>query len=300
MELRQLEYFVAVVEAGSFTAAAERCAVAQPSLSQQIIKLEGEIGHQLFERRGRTIALTDVAHVLYPRARAILSDVEQAKYAVKEGYEPEQGTLAVGIIPTLGPYVLHNTIRAFKQRFPDASLTVREDMTNSLVEHLLAAELDVCYLSLPLDNSQIITETLFTETLYIAVPAAHHLSEAAGLNAAMLKSSPFIKLTDSNCLSDQLEAFCYVQEINPPILCETTQLTTAVEFVRLGMGVSLVPACARAAYEDNSIAFLEITSDSPDRAIVAARHRAREASLLGQGFSECLIEAWQDAVEGTR
>lgn len=297
IQLRQLEYFVAAVETGSFTAAAERCKVAQPSLSQQIIKLEDAIGRQLFERRGRSIILTHVGEILYPRARAILSDLEQAKYAVKEGYLPEQGELSVGIIPTLGPYVLHNTIRSFNQRFPDAKLTVHEDMTNALIDDLLSADLDICYLSLPINNTQIVTEKLFTENLYIAAPTGHSISDEAALNVTLLKTIPFIKLTDANCLSEQFEAFCYVQEINPPVICETTQLTTALEFVRLGMGISLIPECARTTYEDTSIVFMPINGDPPTRDIVAAHHRARDLSILARGFSECLIQAWQTAVK---
>ncbi len=297
IQLRQLEYFVAAVETGSFTAAAERCKVTQPSLSQQIIKLEGAIGRQLFERRGRSIVLTDVGEVLYPRARAILSDLEQAKYAIKEGYAPERGELSVGIIPTLGPYVLHNTISAFKEYFPDAKLTVLEDMTNVLIAKLLSADLDVCYLSLPIDNTQIVTETLFTEDLYIVAPNGHKISEEAVLNLSMLGTIPFIKLTDSNCLTEQFDAFCYVKEINPPVLCETTQLATAIEFVRLQMGISLIPDCAQATYEDDQLTFLRIEGDAPTRDIVAAYHRARDMSVLAQQFSTCLKTAWRTAVK---
>ncbi len=294
MELRQLEYFVAVVETQSFSLAAERCNITQPSLSQQIIKLENEIGQKLFHRLGRSIMLTAVGEILYPRARSILSDIQQAQFAVTSGYSAEDGRVAVGIIPTLGPYLLRETISHFKTRYPDAELVIYEDTTDTLLDRLMDAELDVCFISLPVNRQQITVERLFVEPLYIAIESQHDLAAMATIPAYLLKTSPFIQLTDKNCLSTQLEAFCYVQAINPPIAYHTTQLATAMEFVRLGMGLSLVPACAAAAYPDDDVKFLNITDNSPNRVIVAARHRARSTSVLDSGFTSSLIQAWNN------
>lgn len=297
MELRQLEYFVAVVETRSFSLAAERCNITQPSLSQQIIKLESEIGQQLFHRLGRSITLTEVGEILYPHARGILSDIQQAQFAVTSGYSAEEGRVAVGIIPTLGPYLLRETISHFKAQHPDAKLVIHEDTTDVLLEKLMNAELDVCYISLPVDRQQITTERLFVEPLYIAIANQHELAAQPSIPAHLLKTMPFIQLTDKNCLSAQLDAFCYVQEINPPIAYHTTQLATALEFVRLGMGLSLVPACAAATYPNGDIGFLNISDNPPNRVIVAARHRARSTSILDSGFTGSLIYAWNILTE---
>ncbi len=293
MELRQLEYFVAIVETGSFSLAAERCNITQPSLSQQIIKLENEIGQQLFHRLGRSIMLTEVGKVLYPRARSILSDVQQAQFAVTEGYSPESGHVAIGIIPTLGPYLLRDTIRHFKEEYQEARLMIYEDTTDVLLSRLINAELDVCYISLPVDRQQIVTEKLFVEPLYVAIAEGHDLAALPTMPASLLKTTPFIQLTDKNCLSDQLEAFCYVQKIAPPIVYQTTQLATALEFVSLSMGASLVPACAAASYPHQDIRFLDISENPPSRVIVAARHRARSISVLDRGFTSSLVETWK-------
>ena len=296
MELRQLEYFVAVVETGSFSFAAERCSVAQPSLSQQVIKLEHEIGHQLFDRLGRKIILTEVGKVLYPRARAILSEVQQAHFAVTDGYFPEEARIAVGIIPTLGPYLMGDTVAQFKSQHPAARLVILEDTTDVLVEKLMNAELDVCYLSLPLNRQQITAEELFVEPLYIAVESGHALAALSAIPTEALKSMPFIQLTDKNCLSSQLDAFCHYQHINPPVVYQTTQLATALEFVRLGMGLSLVPACTAAAYPDKDVKFIPILENPPSRVIVAARHRGHSASPLECSFSYSFIQAWSKRV----
>jgi len=292
MELRQLEYFVAVVETGSFSLAAERCNITQPSLSQQIIKLENEIGQQLFNRLGRSILLTEVGKILYPRARSILSDVQQAHAAVTNRYSPAEGHVAIGIIPTLGPYLLRDTIRQFKEAYPDARLIIHEDTTNVLLTKLMNAELDVCYISLPIERQQVVTEECFVEPLYVAIERHHELAAQPSIPAHRLKTTPFIQLTDKNCLSDQLEAFCYVQKIDPPIIYHTTQLATALEFVRLGMGITLIPACAAATYPHDDIRFLTISDNPPGRVIVAARHRARAASLLDRGFTHYFTQTW--------
>jgi LysR family transcriptional regulator, hydrogen peroxide-inducible genes activator len=293
MELRQMEYFVAVVETGSFSAAAERCNIAQPSLSQQIIKLEHEIGQQLFNRLGRTITLTDVGKTLYPHAQAILSNVQQAYHAVKSGYYPEKGMLSMGIIPTLGLYVLHDAIVQFKERYPEARLTILEDTTDVLLRKVLNAELDVCYVSLPIEQTQLASEKLFVEPLFVAVSAANPVAKGNTISASILKDIPFIQLTDKHCLSAQIDAFCYIQQIDPLVMYHTSQLATALEFVRLGMGISLVPACAAWTYPHDDVKFLSIEDNRPTRVIVAVRHRVRPASVLDSGFTAIFAQVWK-------
>ena len=157
MEIHQLEYFIAIVETGSFSRAAERCNVAQPSLSQQIKKLEIEIGHLLFDRLGRKIVLTDAGRLLIPKARTILDEIQGIKTDIHDDIQEGQGTLAVGFIPTVSPFVLPNVIRRFSLEFPDASLEVYEDLTEEIVRKIVAAELDIGFTSLPIKNKLIQT-----------------------------------------------------------------------------------------------------------------------------------------------
>jgi len=293
MELRQLEYFVAIVETGSFNQAAERCHVSQPSLSQQIIKLEKEIGRKLFDRLGRSIALTEVGNVLYPHARSILSEVQQAKYAVTEGYTVDEGSLQIGMIPTLGPYVLHETVKSFQEMYPRVDFGIYEDVTENLIQKLLNAELDVAYMSLPINNKQITTEALFVESLYMAVPANHSLASSDTIETGKLGNIPFIRLSDQDCLADQQDTFCYVQKIDPPKIYHTTQISTVMEFVRLGVGVSLVPICSAALYSGDDVVFRPISNSPAERTIVAARHRGRANSPLIGAFNNCLQNSWR-------
>lgn len=296
MELHQLEYFVAVVEMGSFSQAAVRCNITQPSLSQQIINLENELGRKLFHRLGRRITITEAGKLFYPRACSILSDVQQAKYALTDGYMPEQSTLSVGIIPTLGSYLLYQTVSRFQATYPDATLQIREDMTNQLIDQLMNAELDVAFVSLPIANKQITTEPLFEEALYLAIPEVHDLASEPTIDAETLRDIPFIRLSDQDCLSDQLDAFCYVQKIDPPTIYHTSHLSTVIELVRLGIGISLVPACSAQAYSNKGLTFRQMVNPT-QRTIVAARHQGREVTMLSTAFSQFLKEAWQDLIK---
>lgn len=292
MELRQLEYFVSVVETESFSKAARRCNVAQSSLSQQIIKLEKELGYQLFERLGRRIAITDAGNILYPRAKSILSDVQHAKHAIISEHSSDHSHLSVGIIPTLGPYLLFEVVTQFKKQYPQATFEVREDVTTNIVDRLLNAELDVGFISLPITNKQIIAEELFIEPLYVAMAAKHPLANNPLTDTTVLSDVPFIRLSDQNCLADQLDAFCYVQKINPQTIYHTTQLTTVLEYVRLGLGVSIVPACAVASHQGNEIIFKRTTQNPLDRVIISARHQGRPKTQISIAFSNLLKQTW--------
>lgn len=293
MELRQLEYFVAIVETGSFSRAAERCNITQPSLSQQIIKLEQELGHALFDRLGRSIAITEIGELFYPRALSILSDVQQAKYIVTDGYTPEDSELAIGIIPTLAPFLLAHAVKNFQAAYPSASLKILEETTEVLVDALLNASLDIIYVSLPLNNNKVKTESLFTEQLLIALPQDHELAKKPKLTAQDLDTLPFIRLTDQNCLANQLDTFCYMQQIDPPVVYQTSNLTTTMELVQSGIGVSLVPACSIGSTKQGLI-FKPIADNTATRVIVTARHKGRPQSILSQAFNRFIRQAWEN------
>jgi LysR family hydrogen peroxide-inducible transcriptional activator len=171
MELHQLRYFVAVAEAGNFGRAAARCRVSQPSLSQQIIKLEAQFGRKLFDRLGRRIALTDAGLALLPRAKAILAEVIEAEREMIGDLDSGRGRLAIGAIPTIAPYLLPGVIRTFLAINPEADLTVSEDVTDGLIEAIADAELDLALMSLPIDDPRISYEELMIEPLLLVAPA---------------------------------------------------------------------------------------------------------------------------------
>ena len=209
MEIHQLEYFIAIIETGGFSKAAERCSVAQPSLSQQIKKLEIEIGHLLFDRLGRRVVLTNAGEMLMPKARTILDEIQAIKVDIPSNIEEGQGSLAVGFIPTISPFVLPSVIHRFSQEFPQASLEVHEDLTEDIVRKLVSAELDVGITSLPIKNKIIQTEELLTETLLVASSSKYDIASRASIQVKELNDFPFIALNEVHCLGEQVQSYCY-------------------------------------------------------------------------------------------
>src|ERR1700756_3739744 len=147
MELHQLRYFCAVAETGSFSRAAEQSHVSQPSLSQQIMKLEDELGTRLFDRLGRSVRLTDVGKAFLPRARAVLRELEAAKGDVVERKDSVAGSLTVGVIPTIAPYFLPRRLASFTRQFSQAHVTIVEEITPILLDRLRASTADVAVLA---------------------------------------------------------------------------------------------------------------------------------------------------------
>src|SRR5439155_1622290 len=171
MELHQLRYFVAVAETGSFTRAAEREGVTQPTLSEQVIRLEGGahgVGRRLFDRLGRKVVLTDAGQDLLGRAQAILAAVAEAERAVRDS--AEGGRLRVGAIPTVAPFVLPGAVTRFSKAHPGVHLQLQEDRTERLLDALLAGELDGGIMALPIGDDPLHAERLFAEPLVVALP----------------------------------------------------------------------------------------------------------------------------------
>jgi len=286
VEIHQLEYFVAVAETGGFSRAAERCHVAQPSLSQQVIKLEKEIGNPLFDRLGRKVALTDVGRQLLPRAHAILGELQSIKVEIQTEIQEGHGTLTVGFIPTMAPFVLPRVISRFSQDFPNATLEVHEGLTDELIEKIIDAELDVGITSLPISNKLIHTEELLTEPLLVASTQKYDITSRASIRVKELDDFPFIALSEVHCLGEQVQSFCYQQDLDLNIVCHTSQLTTVQNCVALGLGVSLVPQALALSDHSDQIVYRPVSDTPPQRKIAAATHAKRHISFLARQFIE--------------
>jgi len=207
MEIHQLTYFVAVAETGSFTRAAERCNVAQPSLSQQILKLEQELGEALFDRLRRRTVLTDAGRMLLPHAYSILSELQDIKQGLNTDLENGRGVLRVGFIPTIAPFVLPRVIKRFSNEFPAAILSVYEDLTEVLIRDIIDGKLDVGITSLPIHNKLIRTQELLVEPLMVASSHEHDLVSRASLRVKELDDFPFIALSESIAWASRCSLF---------------------------------------------------------------------------------------------
>ena len=292
MEIHQLIYFVAVAETGSFSRAAERCNVAQPSLSQQIQKLEQELGEPLFDRLTRRVVLTDAGRNLLPRATTILAELQDIKHSMKQETDASNGTLNVGFIPTIAPFVLPQVIRHFSQDFPKARLSVHEDLTDALVRDLIDGKLDVGITSTPIHNRLIRTQELLSEPLLVASSKANDIITRANIHVKELDEFPFIALSEVHCLGEQVQSFCYQQNLEMKIVCHTAQLSTVQNCVAMGLGVSLVPKALAVSDQSKQVIYRELSGAAPQRKIAAATHIERTQSFLAKKFIEIVRQEY--------
>src|SRR5438034_4185938 len=212
MELHQLRYFVRVAQTGNFSRAAELCGISQPSLSQQILKLERELGQRLLDRLGRRAVPTDAGRLLLERAAAILSAIDETEHRVKDFDQLKGGKLTVGAIPTIAPYLLPQALKGFLHRYPEVDVTVHEDLTQHLVSAAVAGELDLALVALPIAEPRLTVEPLLTEPLLLAVPRGHRLARRRKLTMDQVRGERFILLNEMHCLGEQMLSFCREQE----------------------------------------------------------------------------------------
>jgi len=248
MELHQLRYFLAVARTKNFSRAAEQCRVAQPSLSQQIIKLEDELGERLFERTKRDVALTPAGEVLQAHAERVLEEVDLACEGVREFRGVVRGRVTLGVLPTVAPYFLPQRLRAFCAKFPAVDVVVHEDTTDHLAAAVLAKEIDLALVSLPVERPGLRAEEFFDEKLLVALPTAHALAKKRRLKLDDLERESFILMKEGHCLAGQALQFCRLSGFAPRVSFRSAQIETVLAFVAKGWGVSVVPemACHRA------------------------------------------------------
>lgn len=246
MELHQLRYFCAIVETGSFSRAAQRTNVSQPSLSQQILKLEDELGTRLFDRLGRSVRLTEVGQVFLPRARAVLQELEAALSDVVERKASVSGSICIGVIPTIAPYFLPPILASFSRQCPQARVTVVEEITPLLLERLRGGSMDVAIVAVPLGvrGNEFRSFPLMVEKLYAVLPRRHALAKHRAISLADLQNEPFLLLRDGHCFRETAVAACKRARMNPQVIFESGQFSSILGMVSKGLGVSIVPAMA--------------------------------------------------------
>ena len=241
MEIHQLRYFVAVADEGSFSRAAAREHVAQPSLSQQIQKLEAEMGERLFDRLPRSIVLTDPGQCLLTFARKILVEIADARHSVDELNREVVGKLAVGAIPTIAPYVLPGLIGKFREHYPKVALEIFEDTTENLVRRLDDGEVDIALVSTCGESPTLELHSLGREPLSVLLPNKHRLAKKKQIKWSDLKSEKFLLLHEVHCLSHQVHQLLASHHLQPELALQGAQLGTVARLVGAGIGVSLVP-----------------------------------------------------------
>ncbi len=289
MEIHQLRYFVAVAETGNFTRAAERTFVAQPSLSQQIIKLEGELGHKLFHRLGRKAVLTEAGAVFIERARRILFEVDDAAKELRDGPALER-TIVIGAIPTLAPFILPPLLDRAKSAFPHLIVHTLEAFRADIVAAVVAGELDLGLASLPIQDHRLSIEPLFSEPLLLVVGRAHRLARQETVTASDLESETFVLLGNSSSLTAQIQRFCGDHNFQPKIGYRCAQISTVKSLVGLGFGISILPQVTRHGEDRKTLVFKELSGRAPVREVAVVRHLQRYQSRGAEQFLRLVRE----------
>jgi len=292
MEVHQLRYFCAVARHGTFTRASESEHVAQPSLSQQILKLEAELGARLFDRLPRSAKLTVFGKAFLPKAERILRELEEAKTELRDMSGNEKGEVVVGIIPTIAAYLLPRLLNDFTERHPLISIKIVEDITPALLQRLHEGTIDMAVAALPIGGSELASVELFEEKFYAVLPEKHRLASRASISLAELNRESFLVLKEGHCFRDSLIAACHKLRMSPSIVFESGQFATILAMVSAGMGVSAVPAMAVQPHP--GCRFVPISGKHSTRivGIVTSRHhyQSRAQRLLMKEMRDACAE----------
>ena len=275
MEFQQLRYVVAVARVKNFSRAAEQCHVSQPSLSQQVQKLEEELGEKLFDRLKREAKLTPAGEAFLSRAVRILEEVENAKREAMDARDLLRGVVNAGVLPTIAPYLLPDVVSEFTRKFPGVEIVIQEDTTAQLLKQLLACEIDFALASHPIHDQRLQVRELFAEDLLLALPPAHPLTRKRTVSAADLEGEKLIVMREGHCLGDQVLRFCDRREVRPNIGFRSAQLETIQALVRANLGIALVPAMARQTDGKDVPQYRSMQSPRPERQIVAVWSKQR-------------------------
>lgn len=286
LEFQALEHFVVVARMKNFTRAAAELHLSQSALTRSIQRLEELFGQPLFERKPREVALTDLGALLLERATEILKLVEDTFSELSEA--GRRGRIRLGAIPTIAPYFLPGLLGDFAGRFPDISVVVQEDTTESLIRRCSHGEIDLAILALPVEAKYLEVEPLFSEELLLVVPAGHPLEKLPVITADVVDRYPFVILNEAHCLSENIASFCRQQSIHPVTIERTSQLATIQELVALDHGVSMVPEMARRIDLSDRRVYRSFSGEKPRRTVAMMWNSYRYQSQSVKALMECL------------
>lgn len=264
--LRQLRYFNALARHGHFGRAAEACAISQPALSMQIKELEEALGDVLFERTPRQVALTKFGDESAQRARDILRLVDELGDLARASRDRLVGRLRVGMIPTIAPYLLPKVIGDLTRMHPQLDIHVRETLTPKLIQELAEGRLDTAIVALPVSEPSLVEVALFAEHFLLVRPADEAGTPVPSSKA--LRAMRLLLLEEGHCFRDQALSFCNMQSSPPREVLDASSLSTLVQMVSAGIGVTLIPEMAVAVETRSaSVSVARFKNPQPSRTI---------------------------------
>ncbi|HJM15570.1 MAG TPA: LysR substrate-binding domain-containing protein [SAR86 cluster bacterium] len=248
MNLKDLKYFSSLAKHKNFSKAAEECFVTQPTLSNQINKLEQELGLILFERTNRRVSITEEGKLILEAAQKTLDHVSEIKKLAHKFKEPLMGKLTLGAIHTLSPYLLPIILLPLKEAFPELDLILVEATTSELIEDLKGGKIDAALLATPVRNEKNLKQLkVFKEPFWLAHPTNHKIYNVDNITVKHLQNLDLLLLPEEHCLSDQVKSVCGLKNMEtegPMQWLHAGSLETILQFVAMGQGSTLVPALA--------------------------------------------------------
>ncbi|WP_248925493.1 LysR family transcriptional regulator [Paenibacillus hamazuiensis] len=302
MELRQLQYALQIAIERNFSRAAEKLHIAQPSLSQQLSKLEKEIGVLLFQRTTNSVELTHAGSLFMEKAQSILDMVEQLKQEMEDISQMRKGRVVVGSLPITGAHILPLVLPAFQERYPEIEIVLVEETTANLEQLTLGGQADISLLSLPLIDDALAYEPIIEEEIVLAVPPQHPLAAAEANGSASsveiesLRHEPFIALKKGQGFRQITLELCQNAGFTPNIVFESSNIETVQSLVAAGMGIAFVPhMVSRSGWSQHAPAYLKLASH-PTRTLVIAYRKGRYLSKAVDAF----ISTFRDVLGQTK
>lgn len=299
MNIRDLKYLVAVHDLNNFSKAAERCFVSQPTLSGQLKKLEQELGSSLIERSTRQVLFTPLGNEVVSHAREVLYVVDRIRRVAKEGDDPMVGEFHIGLIPTVGPFLLPIIMPQLSAAYPDAKLFLYEHKTEILVDKLTRGELDAAFVANADWSAPVLARALYRESLKLAVSDKDPLANGkTDIQGAELQGRPVLMLEDGHCLRDQAIGVCCAAGADEDKRFQATSMDTLLHMVAAGAGFTIIPDLATRTKAPN-IEFLSFSDPEPSREIVMLMRknssRARALNHIADVVEVAVNEVMQEA-----
>lgn len=269
MNIRDLEYLIAVDEERHFHRAAERCFVSQPTLSGQLKKLEQELGVLLIERNNRLVSITEAGQAVLAHARTALTEVNAIKDVASYYHDPMVGDVRVGIIPTIAPYLLPIIMAKLNKAFPKLKIWLYEYQTHVLLEKLQKSKLDFLILALPIEKHDFTELDLFREPFRLAVKKNHSLAKKKQINMGDIAQQELLLLEEGHCLRGHILDVCLLAGVKEQGQYHATSLETLRHMVGEGMGMTLIPELAvpTRTTKIDEIRYIEFSDPKPNRRI---------------------------------
>ncbi len=302
MTLSEFRYIVAVAKELHFGRAAERCFVSQPTLSVAVKKIEDELGVTLFERHQHEISVTPLGEAIVKQAELILNETNNLKEIAKQNKDELKGELKLGVIYTIGPYLLPKLIPVTNKQTPELTLIIEEDFTKNLAVKLKSGEIDIAILSNPFEEPGIVTELLYKEAFQVALPTGHPLTKKKKLKASDLLDDTMLLLKAGNCFRDQIIELC-PNCVNPlgedkkiQKTFESSSIETIRQMVASGVGITILPALSidNQSGLNSLLEYRPFNNPVPYREIVIAYRksfpRKKAIDLIKESIASCNLD----------